>query len=63
MDDCIFFFPVSRYGGNWRGVPMEEQGGDGSAGSHWDARVMHTEAGGGGGGVFFFPFGVERGRR
>lgn len=25
-------------------MPMEEQGGDGTAFSHWDARVMHTEA-------------------
>jgi len=25
------------------GMPMEEQGGDGTAFSHWDARVMHTE--------------------
>jgi hypothetical protein len=22
---------------------MEEQGGDGTAFSHWDARIMHTE--------------------
>lgn len=25
------------------GIPMEEQGGDGTAFSHWDARIMHTE--------------------
>ncbi|CAE7041359.1 unnamed protein product [Symbiodinium natans] len=25
------------------GVALEEQGGDGSAFSHWDARIMHTE--------------------
>ena len=26
------------------GIPLEEQGGDGTAFSHWDARIMHTEA-------------------
>ncbi|CAK9018751.1 Leishmanolysin-like peptidase [Durusdinium trenchii] len=25
------------------GIPMEEQGGDGTRFSHWDARIMHTE--------------------